>query len=65
MVTKPMDERNWDVQQYTGYAVSTVQGGNWARGQIVRQFTPAFRPPTLGYYPYDPTNPSSWHQSQS
>lgn len=59
-----MDDRNWDVQQFTGYPVSTVGEGRWVRGQIVRRFSPQFRPPMLGYFAYDPTDPATWHQPQ-
>jgi hypothetical protein len=60
MVTKPLDQRNYDVQQVTGYSVSTVPAGGWVRGQTVRLYQPEFRPSTLGYYAYDPTDPTSW-----
>lgn len=64
MVTNPMDDRNFSVQQFTGYPVGSVPGTNWVRGQVVRMYTPSFRPSTLGYYTYDPTDPTTWHQSQ-
>jgi hypothetical protein len=64
MVTRPMDERMWSVQQYTGTPVSNLQAGQWERGQIIRMFTPSFHPNTLGYWPYDPTDPTTWHQPQ-
>jgi hypothetical protein len=64
LVTNPMDDRNWDVQQFTGYPVSNVQSGQWMRGSIIRMFTPNVHPPILGYFAYDPTDPGTWHQPQ-
>lgn len=64
MVTRPMDERRYDVQQFTGQSYSTVQGGGWVRGQIIRMYQPNMHPPMLGYFMYDPTDPTTWHQSQ-
>lgn len=64
LVTNPLDDRNWDIQQFTGYPVSTVQPGQWERGQIVRMFTPNLHPAPLGLFMYDPTDPTTWHQSQ-
>jgi hypothetical protein len=64
MVTAPMDERYWTIQQFTGYPVSNLTPGNWSRGAIIKSISPNLRPPVLGYYPYDPTDPSSWHQLQ-
>jgi hypothetical protein len=61
MITRPIDERNYDVQWPTGYAVSTVPSGSWSRGQIVRQFQPNIHPPMLGYFAYDPTDPTTWN----
>lgn len=66
MVSRPVDDRNWDVNPYSPWnSYSTVIGGNWARGSVIRKFQPTIRPPMLGYYAYDPTDPNSWHQSQS
>jgi hypothetical protein len=45
MVTRRLADRNYDVQQFTGYAVSTVPGGGWVRGQTVRVNQPTMRPP--------------------
>ena len=59
-VTRPMADRNYTVQQYTGYSVSTVPRGAWVRGQIIRQYQPEIHPPMLGYFAYDPTDPSTW-----
>lgn len=58
--TRRFPERNWSIQQFTGYPVSNVQAGQWARGGIVRLYQPAFRPPMLGLNAYDPTDPNSW-----
>jgi hypothetical protein len=60
MISRPVGDRNYDVQYPTGYSVSTVPTGSWARGQIIRQFQPTIHPPMLGYYAYDPTDPTSW-----
>lgn len=60
---RPVDDRNFDVNEF-GQPVHSEPVGNWQRGNIVRRYTPSFRPPMLGYYAYDPTDPSSWHQSQ-
>ena len=38
MLTRPLRKAGevYDVQALTGYSVSTVPGGNWARGQLYR-----------------------------
>lgn len=64
MVTRPLDERNYDVQWPTGYSVSSVPSGSWVRGDIIRQQAINFRPPMLGYFAYNPTDPTTWHQGQ-
>lgn len=56
-------ERNYTVNAF-GWPVSSVPVGNWQRGDIVRQFQPGFHASPLGLYAYDPTDPSTWHQSQ-
>lgn len=52
-------ERRYDVQQYTGYASSTVPGGQWARGVLVRMHQPSFHPARIPPM-YDPTDPRTW-----
>ena len=48
-------DRNWDVQAFTGFPVSTVPAGAWARHGAVRGSQPAT---ALGpiVHAYDPTN---------
>jgi hypothetical protein len=53
-------ERNFNVNAFTGQRVSSVGTGQWARGDIVRAYSPSIHPPMLGYYAYDPTDPTSW-----
>lgn len=59
--TRQIDERNWTVNQNTGY-VSGQPVNGWERGQLMRSSNPQIRPPFLGLYAYDPTNPASWRQ---
>lgn len=59
-VTRRFDDRNFQVQQFTGYPVSNVSAGQWQRGTIIRKYQPAFRPPFLGLVAYDPTRPDTW-----
>ena len=59
MVSRPVGDRNYDVQMFTGNSVSTVAGGGWVRGQLLRQGTVEFhpaKPPIM----YDPTDPRTW-----
>ena len=58
--TRRFGDRNWAVQQYTGYPVSNVPAGAWERGAIIRKYQPPFRPPSLGLVAYDPTRPDTW-----
>lgn len=59
--SRQVTEQNWTVDQHTGY-VSGQPVNGWERGQLMRQTSPQFRPPMLGHYAYDPTDPSSWSQ---
>lgn len=56
-------EDNYTVNVYTGMAQSTVPGGGWARGQVIRKFQPPMHPPMLGYFAYDPTDPTTWNDA--
>jgi hypothetical protein len=59
MVSRPVVDRNYDVQQFTGYSVSTVRAGQWARGARAGFVTPTWhpaKPPIM----YDPTDPDTW-----
>lgn len=62
-LTRPMAERNYDINAY-GFPIASTPTGLWQRGAIVRRYQPVMHPPTLGYFAYDPTDPSTWHQSQ-
>jgi hypothetical protein len=62
--SRPVTQHQYNVDQFTGRPVSPVGTNQWVRGQIVRKYSPQFRPPTLGFYPYDPTDPTTWHQAQ-
>jgi hypothetical protein len=55
-----MADRNWTVQQFTGYAVGTPSGTNWNRGFVYRWDMPMFRPPAE-HTMYDPTDPATYH----
>jgi hypothetical protein len=61
--TRKMDERNYTVNVW-GYPVSSQPTGAWSAGSIRRMYQPVFQPPTIGLFAYDPTDPSTWHQSQ-
>lgn len=52
-------DRHYDVQAFTGYASSTVPGGQWARGPLVRMFQPRLQPARIPPM-YDPTDPRTW-----
>lgn len=59
-MTRPVGDRHYDVQSFTGYAMGTVPGTQWNRGFIYRAFTPTLRIPNeVGMV--DPTDPSSWN----
>lgn len=62
MVTKRLDDRNFDVQVLTGYPTSTVRQGQWNRGVLMRFDSPAFRPPRENLTMYDPTDPQTWQE---
>lgn len=53
-------ERNYDVQAFTGYPVSTVRAGQWARGVLYRQAMPALQLSQPALPMYDPTDPRTW-----
>lgn len=53
-----MADRQWDVQQYTGYAVGNNQANGWQRGPIIRGIAPTFRP-AFPLPMYDPTRTKS------
>ena len=59
MVSRPIGDRHYDVQAFTGNSVSTVPAGRWSRGQLIRSNTvtvhPA-KPPIM----YDPTDIRTW-----
>lgn len=55
-------DRHYDVQAFTGYASSTVPGGQWARGRLVRMFQPVLQPARIPPM-YDPTDPRTWPQA--
>lgn len=52
--------RNYDVQQETGYPVSTVPEGHWVRGQLIHGPTPVVQPDKRFLFMYDPTDVESW-----
>lgn len=65
MVSRPIGDRNYDVQMFTGASYSTVRpAGGWDRGQVYRWATPTVRP---GKPPimYDPTDPDTWDEVRS
>jgi len=64
VMTRPVDDRRFDVQQYTGYATSTVPAGQWRRGTIHRFNTPALRPSGRNLFMYDPTDPGTWNNGE-
>lgn len=59
MVTRPMGDTAYVVQQYTGYPVGKADNSHWVRGQIVRGDTPTLRPRREPIQ-YDPTDPRTW-----
>ncbi len=61
VVTRPVGDRHYDVQQYTGYATSTVSRGQWDRGYVYRFATAQVRPSGRNLYMFDRTDPSTWH----
>lgn len=61
-LTRPMQDR-YDVQAFTGYATTTVPGGQFIRGQVVRWKTPVLRIPNENYM-VDPTAPETWNTAE-
>lgn len=66
VVTKPMPsdfgrtfERNFDVQPFTGWSVSTVPGGGWQRDRMFYGPTPSFILPTNNIM-YDRSDARTW-----
>lgn len=61
MVSRRINDRNYDVQEFTGYSYGTVAGSNWSRGSVAKWSAPTLRP---GKPPimYDPTDPDTWDQ---
>lgn len=55
MVSRPMAERNWSVQAYTGYPVSRLPYAGFHRGSLIRGETPVVSLNPIGAYQYDPT----------
>lgn len=65
-ITRPIGDRHYDVQQFTGYPTSTVGEGQWVRGRIVRTATPVLRPSGRELFMYDPTNANgSWNDARN
>lgn len=60
MVTRPVGDRRYEVQAFTGRPVSTVPQGRWNRGAIVRFMTPNVRPNFDPLYMNDPTDPTRY-----
>lgn len=56
-VTRPLADRRYEVQAFTGRPVSTVPQGRWNRGFVVRFMTPEVRPAVWPLYMMDPTDP--------
>ena len=63
-MTRPVDDRHFDVQQFTGYATSTVPHGQWRRGMVLKGSTPMLRPSGRELYMYDPTDPGTWNDAR-
>lgn len=59
-VSRPMGDRNYEVQQITGFSTGTVPGSNWVRGQYAHFDAPTFRPNPQGLFMYDPTDPNTY-----
>jgi hypothetical protein len=61
MIGREIGDRNYTVQAFTGYPLSTVGAGQWRRGKLVQ-----FKQPTsmhsarLGSKMYDPTDTNTW-----
>jgi hypothetical protein len=54
VVTKPMADRSWSVQQLTGYPTSNYLPGQFTRGKLIRMHQPALNMPE--WLPmYDPS----------
>lgn len=61
MVSRPMDDRRFDVQRFTGFASATVARGQWDRGIMYRFGTTEMRLPREARM-YDPTDPAGVKQ---
>ena len=60
MLTRNVDNRNYDVQVMTGYPVANFSEGQWKRGMIERIQPPEFVPNPRYLRMYDPTDPRTW-----
>lgn len=56
-MSRPMDDRRWDVQAFTGRPVSRVPQGQWSRGIVHRWDVPPVSPNPQALFMYDPTDP--------
>lgn len=59
IVSRPMADRHYDVQQFTGASYGTVPGTNWDRGIFYRWGTQKIRLPRENQM-FDPTDISTW-----
>lgn len=66
MITRPIMDYHYDAMStvVVGAAVSNVPTNGFMRGNIIRQYQPSIHPPMLGYFTYNPSDPTTWHQSQ-
>lgn len=58
-VSRPIGDRHYDVQSFTGYSMGTVPGTQWNRGFLYRFQTPMLRVPNP-INMIDPSNPATW-----
>lgn len=66
-VSRPVSDFHYDIA-YPDVPPNNLHpatpSGNFARGNIIRQYQPRMHPPMLGYFTYNPNDPTTWHQGQ-
>lgn len=61
MMSRPMGDRNYDVQRFTGYPIANYSEGQWVRGSLVQMDAPTGLRSNPRYLKmYDPTDINTW-----
>jgi hypothetical protein len=57
IVSRPMPDHTYEVQQFTGRPIANNPRGRWSRGSVARFGAPAFHPNVGPLFMNDPTDP--------